>query len=547
SSSTSSSTTPNPTPITGLSVISKPSNTLLPSVSILRPLCGLDSNLEENLESSFLLNWPNDRFELILCSEEQDPVTDLILDLVNRLIKKYPHVNARFIKTSERVGVNPKINNLIKAYRTAQSDLIWILDSNILIHPNTLARSIELLDPPCPTQRRHRIGLVHHLPVGVIGSCQRLCLGSLVESCFLNTNHARQYLAINAIGVASCLVGKSNLFYRSDLQRACQPFFRRQEQQQQSYSNDIRRARNDHESHEHLISSSVSYDDDDDGNGDDRGVEELASMRGQKLDALKWFGQFVGEDNMIGQALWDDGIRHSISIDVVGNVIGEMSLKDYVSRRIRWIRARKYMSFYSTLVEPLTESIVLGLITMISLCRLDLISIKNMKYFMIVHEFVYFLMDYSVYRSIMKSQFFSDSLDSSSGYDIYNGSSDEQLSVNTHLHQHEYSYSSPISTSPTVTTSTQSVTSSPLVTSNNISNSNLEEDNDESMIMMDKKLRRNSWMKVDFKRFLVSWIMREGLALFVWLKAIMSNQVNWRKTHERLRVLRDGRSVVVEE
>ena len=69
---------------------SPPSN--VPGVSILRPLKGLDTNLYENLESTFTQEYPN--FEILLSvADEQDQA----ISVANELIARYPTVNARVI------------------------------------------------------------------------------------------------------------------------------------------------------------------------------------------------------------------------------------------------------------------------------------------------------------------------------------------------------------------------------------------------------------------------------------------------------------------
>jgi ceramide glucosyltransferase len=61
-------------------------------VTILRPLKGLDTNLYENLESTFTQEYPN--FEIIFSVAEKD---DQALPIVRDLILKYPNNNARII------------------------------------------------------------------------------------------------------------------------------------------------------------------------------------------------------------------------------------------------------------------------------------------------------------------------------------------------------------------------------------------------------------------------------------------------------------------
>ena len=61
-------------------------------MSILRPLKGLDPNLYENLESTFLQEYPN--YEIFLAVESEH---DQALPVVRELMAKYPNVDARVV------------------------------------------------------------------------------------------------------------------------------------------------------------------------------------------------------------------------------------------------------------------------------------------------------------------------------------------------------------------------------------------------------------------------------------------------------------------
>ncbi|KAF4573082.1 hypothetical protein EYR40_003835 [Pleurotus pulmonarius] len=279
-----------------------------PGVSILRPLKGLDTNLYENLESTFTQEYPN--YEILLSVAEEE---DQALPVVRELIAKYPNVNAKVIVGEEVVGVNPKVNNLVKSYRLAANDILWVLDSNITADPGTLARSVDALLRPTPTSGDKRIALVHHVPLAFVNEHK---LGSRIEEAFLNTNHAKMYIAINTVAIDSCVVGKSNMYRRSDI--------------------------------EHV-------------NGTLRPV--TSKMHGVVPCGLPAFGRFLAEDNMIASALWHElDLRHDLSCDVARNAVGNMSVGDYITRRVRWIRVRKHMVLAATLLEPFTESIILSLI-----------------------------------------------------------------------------------------------------------------------------------------------------------------------------------------
>ena len=66
----------------------------LPGVTIIRPLRGLDCNLYENLESSFLQQYPQHKFEIIFSVAEED---DQSIPIVKDLMERFPQVAASLI------------------------------------------------------------------------------------------------------------------------------------------------------------------------------------------------------------------------------------------------------------------------------------------------------------------------------------------------------------------------------------------------------------------------------------------------------------------
>ncbi|RGB42736.1 glycosyl transferase family 21 protein [Rhizophagus diaphanus] len=254
----------------------------VPGVTIIRPLKGVDCNLYENLVSSFRQDYPN--FEIIFSvASENDPA----VKVVKNLMKKYQKVDARLIIGECDVGVNPKINNMIRPYESAKYDIIWIWDSNIYVDFGCLGRSVDKLCQP-------GVGLVHHLPFAVCPDT----FGSELEMMFMDTVHAKMYLAINAIGPDSCVVGKSNLYRKSDI---------------------------------------------------------------ESVGGLAQFGKYMAEDNLIARALWRKGYKHEMTSDLAYQPLGSMATADYFLRRSRWTRIRKYTVTAATVIEPFTESIVCGL------------------------------------------------------------------------------------------------------------------------------------------------------------------------------------------
>ncbi|KAL4241692.1 Ceramide glucosyltransferase [Abortiporus biennis] len=318
----------------------------VPGVSVLRPLKGLDANLYENLESTFTQEYPN--YEIFFTVEDE---YDQALGVVRDLIAKYPNVKAEVIIGEEVVGVNPKVNNLIKAYRQASHDILWVIDSNVMVAPGTLARSVDALDgPPSATQSsRRRIALVHHVPFAF---ATERTIGSRLEEAFLNTNHAKMYIALNSVAVDSCVVGKSNLYRKSDIDRV-------------------------------------------DGTLKPATASNRDYPHGKGFAA---FGRFLAEDNMIAGALWHElDLRHDLSCDVAKNAVGNMSLSDYFWRRVRWIRVRKHMVLVATLLEPFTESVLVGILASFALRHLFGFPIWL---FICLHFALWLSIDLDVYASL---------------------------------------------------------------------------------------------------------------------------------------------------
>jgi hypothetical protein len=176
---------------------------------------------------------------------------------------------------------------MIRPYESAKNDIIWILDSNIYVDFGCLGRSVDKLCQP-------GVGLVHHLPFAVRPDT----FGSELEMMFMDTVHAKMYLAINALGPDSCVVGKSNLYRKSDV---------------------------------------------------------------ESVGGLSQFGKYMAEDNLIARAIWRKGYKHEMTSDMAYQPLGSMTTVDYFLRRSRWTRIRKYTVTAATVVEPFTESILCGL------------------------------------------------------------------------------------------------------------------------------------------------------------------------------------------
>lgn len=117
---------------------------------------------------------------------------------------------------------------------------------------------------------------------------------------------------------------------------------------------------------------------------------------------LAGFGPFLAEDNMIALSLWHElRLKHAMTSDVALDFIGAMSIRDYISRRVRWIRVRKRMTpIAATMLEPFTESIVSGLCGSWAIARL---VGANIPVLWAVHMLLWVVVDLNVRRALAKN------------------------------------------------------------------------------------------------------------------------------------------------
>ena len=163
-------------------------------ISILKPVCGLDDELEENLLSFTKLHGM--RYEVIVSAEEwEDPA----LEVVRKVMRAHPFAPLRIVvDAGTRSGVvNRKVERLVAAARVASGDVFFISDSNVRVGPDDLARTLAAFDDP-------RVGCVSNLFTGAGARS----LGATIESL-----HLLSFVAPGAVLAASvntpCVVGKS--------------------------------------------------------------------------------------------------------------------------------------------------------------------------------------------------------------------------------------------------------------------------------------------------------------------------------------------------
>lgn len=324
-------------------------------MTIIRPVKGLEPSLYECLASTFRQAYPRDKLKLFLCvADRQDPS----LPVLERLLHDFPDFDVELLVEDEdpelqgrgdQLGPNPKIRNMSRAYREADGDIVWIIDCNVWVGTGTCARMVDTLQGSGgrPNKFVHLLPLVvdtagtpiadyarsllsdqetsgnvyatttstanqHIKQAGQSSSNMWQLGGGRLEESFMSSAHAKFYTAINTVLIAPCIVGKSTMFRRSHLDSLTQ---------------------------------------------------------GQGID---FFSENICEDHLIGDLLWKKQVPEQLHGETWGNhamVFGDlaiqpmagMSVGEYIARRVRWLRVRKFTVTLATLVEPGTECFLCSL------------------------------------------------------------------------------------------------------------------------------------------------------------------------------------------
>lgn len=115
----------------------------LPPITILKPVKDIERGMYANLASFLSQDYP--KFQVLFSLQNPD---DPALDILERLRKDFPHVDMEIVVSKNRIGYNPKINNISNAYPFAKHDMIMISDSDIRVKPGFLKRiAAPMADP----------------------------------------------------------------------------------------------------------------------------------------------------------------------------------------------------------------------------------------------------------------------------------------------------------------------------------------------------------------------------------------------------------------
>lgn len=176
----------------------------LPPISLLKPVKGLEENLETCLRSFYEQDYAGPVEIVFASGNREDPA----LAVARKLAAEYPKVRTRFVLSNEEWGFNPKVSNLQGALSGASHDLVLQTDANVWAPSNYLTSIVsELL--------AEKASLLSSLVTGI----GERSAGAAMENLQLSAYVAPACCSALKIGGVPCVIGKSMLFRKSELKQ----------------------------------------------------------------------------------------------------------------------------------------------------------------------------------------------------------------------------------------------------------------------------------------------------------------------------------------
>jgi ceramide glucosyltransferase len=124
-------------------------------VSVLKPLCGADDELERNLASFFRLE--HEPLQLVFgAADPADPA----LDIVRRLARRHPGRDVAIVVGTDDSAASPKVGLMESLLPHARHGIVLLSDSNVRIARGDVGRVLPSFADPA-------VGMVHQPVVGV--------------------------------------------------------------------------------------------------------------------------------------------------------------------------------------------------------------------------------------------------------------------------------------------------------------------------------------------------------------------------------------------
>ena len=113
-----------------------------PRVSLIKPVCGLEKGLEDNLATALTQDYPD--YEVVFSVARRD---DPALPVLERLKARAP-AKVKVVVDEECAGPNGRLSNILNATKRADGDILVYSDSDMRLGPDYLEAVTAPLDDP---------------------------------------------------------------------------------------------------------------------------------------------------------------------------------------------------------------------------------------------------------------------------------------------------------------------------------------------------------------------------------------------------------------
>lgn len=175
---------------------------LLPPISLVKPLKGLEEELAANLASFYEQDYPQS-FEVVFATATED---DVALPVAREVAARYPAIPTRFVISDPAFGLNPKVSNLTAAVDAAAHDLVLQSDANVRVRKSYLREVVSEMIA-------EKASLLSSM---VVGTGER-SVGAAMENLQLSAFIAPATCVALYVARITCVIGKSILFRKSEI------------------------------------------------------------------------------------------------------------------------------------------------------------------------------------------------------------------------------------------------------------------------------------------------------------------------------------------
>lgn len=117
-----------------------------PSLSVIRPIKGLDAGLEENLRSAFAMAWPAPFEILFVFDDEDEPALPVVREAIARDRRAHGRTRARILLCgAPPPGRTGKLHAMIAGVEEAQGEVLAFVDSDVRMESEVMADLVATL------------------------------------------------------------------------------------------------------------------------------------------------------------------------------------------------------------------------------------------------------------------------------------------------------------------------------------------------------------------------------------------------------------------